>query len=336
MAKAIINVHGADSRALGQKTDSGADCLVVAWKAVGQGKASARGKNTPSAKAEWANTPGKHPKALPPHPGYPGYWSGPAGYGDVAIYLGDGKWAGIDSLNGKYHEGTINVQTTAQRTAQVGGEYLGYSSEMLGYDLTWSAPAPVPPHPTVATQRQAGPTSINARKAPSTTSPIDAAHAIGAGDINDFGSTGGYAIGQKVTVGKITSNVWFVSHGGLFYAAAAFTSQSTASLPNRTPAPPATKPPVVTPPVVTPPVVVPPVTTPVEVDPPVETSPVDPPTDPVVVDPPVDVPPVGGGVTGDPVPTDPTEPTAPATPAPSPWAGILAAIAAFIRGLFTK
>lgn len=135
-----INVYGAGARALAQKTNVPATCLATAWKAIGQGVTSARGFPTPSAIAEWDNTPGKVEGKLPPEAGYPGYWSGPAGYGDVCPYLGDDKWAGIDSKNGKYHKGTINVQTTAQRTAQVGGKYLGHSTEMLGHKLVYEAP----------------------------------------------------------------------------------------------------------------------------------------------------------------------------------------------------
>lgn len=133
-----INVYGAGTRALGQRTDTGADCLVVAWAAIGDGQVATR--HAASAIAEWNNTPGKVKNKLPPHAGLPGYWAGPAGYGDVCVYLGDDKWAGIDSLNGVYHKGTINIQTTAQRTKQVGGAYLGHSTEMLGNSLVYLAP----------------------------------------------------------------------------------------------------------------------------------------------------------------------------------------------------
>lgn len=136
-----LNVYGAGARALAQKTDTGADCLVVAWGAIGQGTAASR--HAATAAVEWANTSGKVKNILPPVAGFPGYFAGPAGFGDVAVYLGGGKWAGIDSKNGKYHKGTIDVQTTAQRAAQVGGKYLGYSTEMLGHELVYVAP-PVP------------------------------------------------------------------------------------------------------------------------------------------------------------------------------------------------
>jgi hypothetical protein len=139
-----INVYGAGARALALKTDTGADCLVVADTAILQGTAATR--HAASAEVEWGNTPGKVKGKLPPHAGFPGYWSGPAGYGDVCVYLGDDKWAGIDSLNGVYHKGTINIQTTAQRTAQVGGEYLGHSTEMLGHQLVYVPP--IVPDPT--------------------------------------------------------------------------------------------------------------------------------------------------------------------------------------------
>jgi hypothetical protein len=252
-----------------------------------------------------------------------GYWKlGTADH--VGISLGGDLWL-FGSIHAHAWVGSsshhIGTSTNAQYQAAAGARWYGWAKTNGKNTISITPDEPK----LTATQRKAGATSVNARKAPTTTAAIDAAHSIPAGQVNDFGSTGGYAIGQNVTVGKVTSDVWFVSHGGLFYAAAAFTSQSIAGLTNRTPAPPATKPPVVTPPVVTPPVTTPPVVVTPPVDPPVETSPVDPPTDPTEPTPPVTSP-----------PADPTEPTPPATPAASPWAGILAAIAAFIRGLFTK
>lgn len=133
-----INVYGAGARALAQRTNIPATCLATAWVAIGQGRPALR--HAATAAVEWFNTPGKVKGKLPPAAGFPGYFAGPAGYGDVAVYLGNDQWAGIDSLNGKYHAGTINPQSTAQRAKQVGGAYLGYSKELLGYKLDYQVP----------------------------------------------------------------------------------------------------------------------------------------------------------------------------------------------------
>jgi hypothetical protein len=143
-----VNVYGAGARALASTHDTGADCLVVArYAVVGPAKLP---RGATSAIVEWDNNTQKHKGALPPAAGYPGYWSGPAGYGDVCVYLGGGKWAAIDRTpTGAYRIGSISPMTTAQRTAQVGGQYLGYTSEMFGEQLVYQIPGPTYPKPVL-------------------------------------------------------------------------------------------------------------------------------------------------------------------------------------------
>lgn len=118
-------------------------------------------------------------------------------------------------------------------------------------------------HPTWAsaprlnsTQRQAGLAPINARWGASTASKVVDGQGVKSGEVADFGGeVGGYVLGQTVIMNGVTSNVWYVSHGGHYFTAAGFTSQSTAGLVNRTPvlvppsAPVVTEKPTVVPPI---------------------------------------------------------------------------------------
>jgi hypothetical protein len=114
-------------------------------------------------------------------------------------------------------------------------------------------------HPTWAsaprlnsTQRQAGLAPVNARWGANTLSKTVDGRRVHSGEVADFS---GYVIGQQVTIGGEISDVWYISHLGLYYAAAGFTSQSTAGLVNRTPvlvppsAPVVTEKPTVVPPI---------------------------------------------------------------------------------------
>jgi hypothetical protein len=105
---------------------------------------------------EWADTPGKHPGAQPPSAGWQGapiYFSF-SNLGDVGMWLSPDMGLFIDTANGKYEEGVIGVQSFAQREEQLGGKYLGWSSEISGYDLL---PFAVPPAEPTSTAPVSGP-----------------------------------------------------------------------------------------------------------------------------------------------------------------------------------
>lgn len=127
---------------------------------------------------------------------------------------------------------------------------------------TW-APAPLPLAPS---ERVAGPSGVNARSAASTVgTTILAGKGISGNGVADFGVNGrGYVLGDSVTVGSVTSNVWYYAPDlKAYFAAAAFKSvPSITGLTNLTPVPVKPKPSAPTP---APPVVivpVPPVVTP--------------------------------------------------------------------------
>jgi len=129
-----INISGAAARQQAFRTTTPRTCLNTAARAILGVLPPLRHAHT--AFEEWENTSGKHRNALPPAPGYPGYWSGDDGSGDVCLYLGDGEWSAIDWNGSRRVDGAIGIETTGQRSTQVGGTYLGYSDEFLGYNLS--------------------------------------------------------------------------------------------------------------------------------------------------------------------------------------------------------
>lgn len=149
-----IIATGADERLLdlGSNPTIG-NCLQVADQVILQGAPVLRHATT--ALVEWGQTPAtaKHADTDAPS-GFPVYFSGAAGQGDVAISDGNGGCVGIDTKNGVYKAHSIGRQTLAQRARQMGGKYLGWSSNFLGYQLitgtstagtgTTTVPVPVP------------------------------------------------------------------------------------------------------------------------------------------------------------------------------------------------
>lgn len=128
---------------------------------------------------------------------------------------------------------------------------------------TW---APALPQLTPS-ERIAGPAGVNARSAASTVgTTILAGKGIASNGIADFGVNGrGYVLGDSVTVGSVTSNIWYYALDlKAYFAAAAFKSApSVTGLINLTPVviPTVTQPPVTVPQspieVIEPPVTVP-------------------------------------------------------------------------------
>lgn len=94
---------------------------------------------------------------------------------------------------------------------------------------TFIAPGNVTP---LANQRLVGLSTINQRKEANSDSAI--VRIIPPNTIETFT---GYVIGEKVTVGKITSNIWYKDNQGYVWAGG-FTEQSTKGLNDLTPPPP--------------------------------------------------------------------------------------------------
>lgn len=133
-----IDAAGASTRLLHLTHVVPAECLVAAARALLQGKQALR--HAGSAKIEWENTTGKHKGAVGPE-GTPVYFAGPAGFYDVCLSDGHGHVIAIDTNGTGYHAGEVHVQSIASRQRQVHGKLLGWSSEFLGYQLTYAAPA---------------------------------------------------------------------------------------------------------------------------------------------------------------------------------------------------
>jgi hypothetical protein len=112
---------------------------VAAGRVILQGKPVLR--HAASAKIEWENTPGKHLKSVGPE-GTPVFFAGPAGFFDVAISDGHGNVVGIDTDGRRFVAGEVHVQSIKSRANQVGGRLLGWSSEFLGYQLSFASPEP--------------------------------------------------------------------------------------------------------------------------------------------------------------------------------------------------
>jgi hypothetical protein len=136
---AIIDASGASRRLLGLHDVVRGQCLVAAGRVILQGKPVLR--HAASAKIEWENTPGKHLKSVGPE-GTPVFFAGPAGFFDVAISDGHGNVVGIDTDGRHFVAGEVHVQSIKSRANQVGGRLLGWSSEFLGYQLSFASPAP--------------------------------------------------------------------------------------------------------------------------------------------------------------------------------------------------
>lgn len=150
---AQINPIGADVRLLSYSGYPKGTCLVQCAKALLQGKPSLVGHTTASALQAWNEAPGNVPNALPTVNGTPGFWSGAGGFGDVSLWH-DGAWAAVDTRNGVFKAGVSGIQTTAQRSKQLGGKYLGYSTTFLGYKLVsggFAGVGPVTPIPSIPT-----------------------------------------------------------------------------------------------------------------------------------------------------------------------------------------
>lgn len=140
-----INATGASTRLLELKDVIPHECLVASRRAILQSKPVLR--HAGSAKDEWEDTPGKHLRAVGPE-GTPVYFSGPVGFYDVCISDGHGNVVAIDTNGTGYHAGEVHVQSITSREKQVGGKLLGWSSEFLGYQLSY--PVPAAPKPKAA------------------------------------------------------------------------------------------------------------------------------------------------------------------------------------------
>lgn len=135
----IIDTSGASARLLTLHNVVRGQCLVAAGRVILQGKPVLR--HAASAKIEWENTPGKHLKGVGPE-GTPVFFAGPAGFFDVAISDGHGNVVGIDTDGKHFVAGQVHLQSVKSRANQVGGKLLGWSSEFLGYQLSFSGPEP--------------------------------------------------------------------------------------------------------------------------------------------------------------------------------------------------
>jgi hypothetical protein len=111
-------------------------CLYYVWNAYKAHGASVSG-SWPTAFDAWLATPGKHEGDRNPPPGVPVWWGKRPGSaaGDVVISLGGGRVVATDYPGW----GSIGTATIAQREAQVGRPYLGWTDTILGVPVNAAA-----------------------------------------------------------------------------------------------------------------------------------------------------------------------------------------------------
>ena len=131
MTEPTLDPTGAANRLLQQKVNAPGLCLRAVSGALRNGLPVL--DNSFTAKEEWDKS--IHFTGYPPV-NYPGYFSGAGGDWDVCLYAGSGEWVATDGDG----MGRIGVQTTAEREAQVGGTYQGFTRQMAGYQLVTPNP----------------------------------------------------------------------------------------------------------------------------------------------------------------------------------------------------
>ena len=184
------------------------------------------------------------------------WWIAPA-YAGITVLVNHGN--GLISLTGHM---SSTVVDRGQRVAK--GQLIGYSGntglstgphvhyEILGWPLqpyngfygrlnpsayisgyAEDANTVVNPSPVLgANQRKVGPANLNQRAEANTGATV--VRTIQANTVETFT---GYVRGQEVSIGEVTSNIWYKDDQGYVWSGG-FTSQSTDGLPDRTPAPP--------------------------------------------------------------------------------------------------
>lgn len=124
-------------RAQGSLAHHGA-CLHYVWLAY-KAQGAATGRHAGTALEAWSKTEGRHPGDRNPPAGVPVWFGERAGSaaGDVVISLGDGMVVATDYP--RY--GVVGVCTIAERGAQIGRPYLGWSESIFDQPIAFTTPA---------------------------------------------------------------------------------------------------------------------------------------------------------------------------------------------------
>ena len=135
-----LDVTGAAARMLAQRTNTPGQCLHYEWLAVSQGRVHylTGGADTayntfenvvPSARHTNRDVPRDYPTFLGPRVGSPD--------GDVILSRGDGTFVATDYPSA----GRIGICTLAQREAQTGRKFVGWTTMQGGHTLTSTNPS---------------------------------------------------------------------------------------------------------------------------------------------------------------------------------------------------
>ncbi|WP_205829310.1 hypothetical protein [Microbacterium sp. B19(2022)] len=124
-------------RAQGALAHDGA-CLHYVWQAY-KAQGASTGRHAGTALEAWNKTERRHPGDRNPPVGVPVWFGAKAGSaaGDVVISLGGGKVVATDYP--RY--GVVGVCTIAQRQAQIGRPYLGWSEAIFDQQIAIPTPA---------------------------------------------------------------------------------------------------------------------------------------------------------------------------------------------------
>lgn len=143
-----LNGDQAVSAALARITNQPGGCLATVWQFYGSHPSTGpHAGQYPDAIDGWAYATRRHPGDFHPPAGYPVYfdalprprYAGDDNYpsGDVVISIGGGLVRCTDGAGA----GRMGTMTIAQRAAQIGRVYLGWTEDFLGYDVVTTAGA---------------------------------------------------------------------------------------------------------------------------------------------------------------------------------------------------
>jgi hypothetical protein len=159
----MVTLNGDDAVAAmnARTTNVPGTCLATVWAAYGSHPSiGPHAGQYPDAIDGWRYATRQHPGDPKPPAGYPVYfdaltrprYAGDTNYaaGDVVISLGGGLVRCTDGAGA----GRMGTMTIAQRAAQIGRTYLGWTEDFLGYDIVTAAAAAVLASPLSATPNQ--------------------------------------------------------------------------------------------------------------------------------------------------------------------------------------
>lgn len=136
-------------------------CLNTCWQAYGSHPSiGPHAGQYPDAINGWQYATKRHPGDYNPPAGYPVYfdalsrprYAGDTNYasGDVVISIGGGRVRCTDGAG----SGRMGTMTIAQRAAQIGRTYLGWTEDFLGYDIVTTTTAAAQATPVTITPRK--------------------------------------------------------------------------------------------------------------------------------------------------------------------------------------